>query len=129
MYLNELLRAVQYVTDNQGNRQAVLLDLEIWQTLLDHLELPDQNEVVDERQAAMDREEMAYQEMHEELYAKYPGKHVAVYQGRLVDRDRDAGALYQRVRQKYPGEFVLVTPVGPEKEEIYRILSPRLETE
>lgn len=126
MYLNELLRTVQYVTDNQGNRQAVLLDLDMWQTLLYHLEWPNENEIDGERQAAMAREEAAYQEMYKELSAKYLGQHVAIYQGRLVDRDEDGGVLYQRIRQKYPGKFVLITPVGPEVEETYRILSPRI---
>ena len=41
MYLNDLLQKVQYVTDKQGTRQAVLLDLDTWQTLLDHLDLSD----------------------------------------------------------------------------------------
>ena len=39
--------------------------------------------------AAMTHEEKAYQEMHEELFAKYPGQHVAIYQGKLVDYDKD----------------------------------------
>ncbi len=126
MYINELLQEVQYVTDNQGTRQAVLLDLDTWQTLLNHLELVDKHPDDDERQKAMDREESAYQAMHAELYAQYAGQHVAIFQGELVDHDEDGNILYQRVRQKYPGKFVLITPVDPTPEEIYRMLSPRL---
>lgn len=129
MYINELLQEVQYVTDNQGTRQAVLLDLDTWQTLLNHLELVDEHPDDDERQKAMDREESAYQAMHAELYAQYAGQHVAIFQGELVDHDEDGNILYQRVRQKYPGKFVLITPVEPTPEEIYRILSPRLVVE
>ena len=125
MYLNELLQSVQYVTDNSGKRQAVLLDLEVWQTLLDHLELGDELEDA-ERQQVMAREEAAYQRMHDELYAKYADQHVAIYEGKLVDHDADGGALYERIRRQYPGEFVLITPVGSEAEESYHILSPRL---
>lgn len=129
MYINELLQEVQYVTDNQGTRQAVLLDLDTWQTLLNRLELVDEHPDDDERQKAMDREETAYQAMHAELYAQYAGQHVAIFQGELVDHDEDGNILYQRVRQKYPGKFVLITPVDPTPEEIYRILSPHLVVE
>jgi hypothetical protein len=129
MHLDELLHTVQYVTDNEGNRQAVQLDLDVWEALLQHLEFNGGHQVDDEHQAAMRREEAAYQEMHEELYKKYPGQHVAIYQGELIDHDEDGVALYMRVRQKYPGEFVLMTPVGQEAEETYRILSPRLVVE
>jgi hypothetical protein len=120
MHLDDLLHRVQYVTDNEGNRQAVLLDLNVWQTLLQHLELNGEPQVDEERQAAIEREEAAYQEMHVELYANYPGQHVAIYQQRLVDHDEDGVALYKRVRQKYPGEFVLMTPVRQEAEETYQ---------
>jgi hypothetical protein len=129
MHLDELLHTVQYVIDNEGNRQAVQLDLDVWQALLQHLEFNAGHQVDDEHQAAMRREEAAYQEMHEELYKKYPGQHVAIFQGELVDRDEDGVALYMRVRQEYPGEFVLMTPVRQEAEETYRILSPQLVVE
>ena len=103
--------------------------MDVWEALLQHLEFNGGHQVNDEHQVALRREEVAYQEMHEELYKKYPGQHVAIYQAELVDHDEDGVALYMRVRQKYPGEFVLMTPVGQEAEETYRILSPRLVVE
>ncbi|MCP4359635.1 MAG: hypothetical protein GY796_16635 [Chloroflexi bacterium] len=126
MQLNELMQTVQYVTDNQGNRQSVLLDLDIWQAMIHHLDMIAENHVDVDRQTAIKREEAAYQTMYKELYAKYPGEHVAIYQEGLVDHDEDGSKLYKRVRQKYPGKFVLITPVSLEAEETYRILSPRL---
>jgi hypothetical protein len=129
MHLEDLLDTVQYVTDNEGNSQAVLIDLDVWLALLQQLEVNGERQNDDERQTAMGWEEAAYQVMHEELYKKYPGQHVAIYQGKLVDRDEDSVALYKRVRENYPGKFVLITPIRQEAEETYRILSPRLVVE
>lgn len=125
MYVNELLQTAQYVTDNQGKRQAVLLGMDIWEALIQRLEFTEDT-INTERQMAMAREEAAYQAMYEELSAKYVGQYVAVYHGELIDRDEDGGRLYERVRRQYGDEFVLITPVGPEVEETYRVLSPHL---
>ncbi|MBK9052983.1 MAG: hypothetical protein IPL78_19335 [Chloroflexi bacterium] len=63
---------------------------------------------------AMLAEEMAYRALHPHLLEKFRGKHVAIFEGELVDYDDDSVALYQRMRQKYPGKFVLMTPVQAE---------------
>ena len=120
MNVDELLQTARYVTDSDGNLQAVQLDLEIWHKILQHLDLSNDPRAFEERQSAMRREEAAYQAMHDELYENYPGQHVAIFQGQLVDRDEDSVALYRRIRQKYPGEFVLMTPVRREPVETYR---------
>jgi hypothetical protein len=111
------------IWQSKGNRQVVFLDLDIWQTLLHHLELSDGHQVDVGRQTAMAREETAYQRMYEELYDKYFGRYVAVYQERLVEHDEDGSVLYERVRREYPSEFVLITPVGPEMEETHHLPS------
>lgn len=127
MELTTLLQSVRYVTDARGDRQSVLLDLSVWEALVHHLQQSAlETESVAERALAMRREEAAYRAMHVELWQKYPHQHVAIYQGELVDHDRDAATLYLRMRRQYPGEFVLMTPVGPKAEEEYRLLSPRL---
>ncbi len=41
---DELLRSVQYVVDEQGNQTAVLLDLSVWQQVLQLLEELDEDE-------------------------------------------------------------------------------------
>jgi len=125
MYVDELLETAKYVTDHAGKRQSVLLDIDIWESLLKQLESVN-SDVDTDRQQAMAREEAAYQAMHKELYAKYSGQYVAIYHEELVDRDVDGGQLYQRVRQQYADEFVLITPVEPEPEETYQIFSPRV---
>jgi hypothetical protein len=130
MELDKLIESVQYVTDSQGKRRAVLVELATWETLVRYLEHGKGEEVVnDERRAAMASEEAAYQAMHAELRAKYPDQHVAILGGKLVDHDEDGVALYLRIRQRYPGQFVLMTPVGPEPEEQYQVMSPRIHFE
>lgn len=125
MYVDELLEAAKYVTDRAGKRQSVLLDMDIWESLIQQLEFTG-SDVETDRQKAMAREEAAYQAMHEELYAKYSGQYVAIYHEELIDRDADGGQLYKRVRQQYADEFVLITPVEPKAEETYQIFSPRV---
>lgn len=72
---------------------------------------------------AMLAEEEAYRTLHPYLLEKFQGRHVAIFEGEIVDYDDDSVALYQRIRQKYPGKFVLMTPVRTEAEEIYQVIS------
>jgi len=37
MTITEMLNKVQYVTDTEGTRQAVIVDLAIWEELIEHL--------------------------------------------------------------------------------------------
>ena len=60
---------------------------------------------------AVDREMEAYIAMHPTLWEKYPGQHVAVYAGEMVDRDTNLNALYDRIEERYPDEFVWITTV------------------
>lgn len=78
-----------------------------------------------ERQAAVDGEEAAFRRLHPALWQKYPGQYVAIYGGELVDHDEDQVALYLRVKERYPDEFVWIAPVRPQPEEEYAIHSPR----
>jgi hypothetical protein len=128
MLLSELLQSVQYVTDNKGRKQAVLLDLSIWEQVVNQLQ---EDEVTLKNSSnpfanEMAREEAAYRAMHAELLAQYAGRYVAIYQGQLVDYDENGAALYLRVRKQYPDEFVLITPVQSEDREIYHVYSPQL---
>ena len=51
------------------------------------------------------------------LSDKYLGQYVAVYRGELIDHDVDQVALYLRVKEQYPGEFIWIAPVGEAPEE------------
>ncbi|NKQ34506.1 MAG: hypothetical protein HF973_02700 [Chloroflexi bacterium] len=128
MLLNELLQSVQYVTDSEGRKQAVLLEISTWEQVVNQLQ---EDEIVLKSGSnpfaqEMAREEAAYRAMHTELLAQYAGKYVAIYHGQLVDSDEDGAALYLRVRKQYPDEFVLITPVQSEVREIYHVYSPQL---
>ena len=81
---------------------------------------------VDANREAMLREAAAFREMHPDLWHDYPGRHVAILDGQLVDHDEDPVALLQRVRQNYPGRTVLRRKVGPAPESILHFRSPRI---
>jgi hypothetical protein len=131
MLLNELLHSAQYVTDNKGQKQAVLLDMSIWKQVVNRFQEDNASQI--ELESAgnpfaneMAREEVAYQAMHAKLLTQYAGKYVAIYHGQLVDFDENGTDLYLRIRKQYPDEFVLITPVQPEKQEIYHVYSPQI---
>lgn len=73
----------------------------------------------------MDREIEAFQRLHTDLWQRYPGQYVAVYDQELVDHDPELEDLYTRVRQNYPDEFVLIRQVEVEPEPIIHLRSPR----
>ena len=80
----------------------------------------------DDAEAAMTREEAAYRAMHTDLTARYAGEYVAIYQGQLIDHDRDELALLRRLDAQYPNEVVLMKQVRPLPEPELRFRSPRL---
>ncbi|MEZ4661202.1 MAG: DUF5678 domain-containing protein [Caldilineaceae bacterium] len=73
---------------------------------------------------SVERERQAYIAMHPYLRQHYLGKHVAIYQGKLVDFDEDYGALYDRIDQQYPDIFVWLDTVGEEAMETLTLRSP-----
>lgn len=79
------------------------------------------------RDLAMQREEAAFRRLHPMLYKQYVGKYVAIYREKLIDSDADQVALYRRVRQQHPGEFVWVAPVHKTADEVLVFRSPRLQ--
>ncbi|MCB0065120.1 MAG: hypothetical protein KDE19_23515 [Caldilineaceae bacterium] len=132
----KLLDSAQYITDRSGERTGVILDLDVWQELIalvgDHgksdtpTELdatPDQR-----RSATMDREEQAFNKLHSSLYPQYAGQYVAIYNEQFVDSDADQVALYRRMRQQYPDEFVWIAPVTERPGEVLHFRSPRFRT-
>ena len=76
---------------------------------------------------AMAREIAAYEAHHAALIAAYENQYVALYQGQVVDHDRDKQALRLRLDQKYPDTTILVRKVEPTLPKPIYIRSPRLE--
>ena len=67
----------------------------------------------------------AFLAMHSELVKAYLGEHVAIYQGELVDHDRDVVALMLRTREKYGSGRVLLREVETEPDRVLRVPSFR----
>lgn len=75
---------------------------------------------------ALERERSAYLKMHTWLKENFFGKHVAIYQGELIDSDDVFDVLYERIRQHYPGKIVWLSLVKDEPIETIFVRSPRL---
>lgn len=140
MQIENLLDSVQYLTDHQGRKKSVLLDVELWLMLIQQTQPKiiadriykqvegeeEQEEGGTKRDADMHREEAAFRNLHPSLYKKYAGKYVAVYNEQLVDSDSDQVALLLRTRKQYPNEFVWIAPVNESPDEVFVFRSPRL---
>jgi hypothetical protein len=75
----------------------------------------------------VESEKTAYLQLYPQLKESHSGQYVAIYQGQLVDHDEDYGALFERIDDQYPDEFVWLTRVGDEPIDTIRFRSPRLE--
>ncbi|MCB9141978.1 MAG: hypothetical protein H6646_06845 [Anaerolineales bacterium] len=72
------------------------------------------------QQAKIDREIVAYEDMHGQLVRDHLGEWVAIHDQQLVDHDSDRVALYRRVRARYGRTSVLIRQVTTEQvEEIW----------
>ncbi|MBE2201963.1 MAG: hypothetical protein IAE79_25370 [Anaerolinea sp.] len=69
----------------------------------------------------VERERAAYLQLHDTLWKTYPDEYVAIYNGQLVDHDPDKSALYARIQEKYPTQFVLMRQVKAEPEIVYNL--------
>jgi len=69
MTITEILDKVQYVTDTQGNRQGILIDLAAWEELIERLEdLEDEAELI--RAKLEQGEIIPWEQAKEELRAQ-----------------------------------------------------------
>ena len=75
----------------------------------------------------VEREKAAYVALHKTLLDKYPGHHVAIFNGEMVDHDVNGVALSTRVYQSYPDVFVLIRKVEQEPDPVLYFRSPRFE--
>lgn len=82
------------------------------------------NEIVHAPDEAVERERNAYITLHPFLKNNFLGKHVAIYQGQLIDFDEDYDALYMRIDANYPDEFVWLDTVTEEPLEVITLRSP-----
>ena len=72
---------------------------------------------------AVEYERAAYIALHPFLKRNFLGKHVAIYQGQLVDSDDEYAALYARIDAAYPDVFVWLDTVAEEAMETITLRS------
>ncbi|MEM7539501.1 MAG: DUF5678 domain-containing protein [Chloroflexota bacterium] len=74
----------------------------------------------------MVKEAAAFEQMQSELQEQYPNEYIAVYDGQVVDHDRDEVALIKRRKQNFAGKVVLIRHVDEEPNKTITIRSPRM---
>lgn len=80
-----------------------------------------------EEDPAVAREMQAYIAMHPLLKKTHLGKHIAIYESRLIDSDVDYDRLTRRIDDHYPDRFVWISTVEEESIQTFVFRSPRLE--
>ena len=85
-----------------------------------------------ERQIALAREQKIREEsgrfraQHSELRSAYAGEYVAMRQGVVVDHGPNVNDIYQRIRNRFGDEPVLIAPVTDSSTPTYQMRSPRV---
>jgi hypothetical protein len=77
-----------------------------------------------EPDTAVERERAAYLRLYPHLKQTHAGKYVAIHNAQLVDYDTDEAALFARIDDKYPDEFVWLTRVNEKPEREIKMRSP-----
>ncbi|MGC9349890.1 MAG: DUF5678 domain-containing protein [Anaerolineae bacterium] len=81
----------------------------------DHvLEVAVRSYLDEQEKKAIHKETEAFWAMHPTLVDEYSGRHVAIYNARVVDSDEDVAALVSRVRHRFGNAPVLIAPVRAE---------------
>ena len=109
----------------QASRIAQVQKKPVAEVLAEAIVLDDQEHEQADVLAVVEQEKSAYRMLHSWLWQNYPGEHVAIYQGQLVDHDPDGLALSRRIYQRFPTEFVLIRQVEAEAERVLHFRSPR----
>jgi predicted transcriptional regulator len=112
----DLIKRVEALA-SEGTQPAEQILEEAVRTYLDEIE-----------RQAIQAETQAFWAMHEELLQSYPGEHVALYQGQVVDHDASAASLEKRVRERFGILPVLIAPVRPGPRRDLRWLGGRVES-
>ncbi|HLF27997.1 MAG TPA: DUF5678 domain-containing protein [Anaerolineae bacterium] len=87
-----------------------------------------EDDLWEQRNKKIHEEAERYYARHAQLRAQYADKVIAMRDGEVVDSGDELLEVYQRVRERFGDEPVLITRVGVEPVETYTIRSPRLGT-
>lgn len=66
-----------------------------------------------------EREKEAFHHLHDMLLKKHKGEYIAIYNGQLIDHDTNRTALFKRIEENYPDQYVLIRPVNQTPEIVY----------
>ena len=69
-----------------------------------------------------------FRAQHAELLEVYRGQFVGFYDGKVLDRDEDGGALYARLRHQHGDLPILIVQVTETPEQEVTVRNPKLET-
>lgn len=89
---------------------------------------PDSQEWVippSEEAVQLEAEKQAYLHLYPQLKEEFFGQYVAIYQGKLIDHDVAYAALFERIDDRFPDEFVWLTQVQDEPIGTIAFRSPR----
>ncbi|MCZ7673153.1 MAG: DUF5678 domain-containing protein [Chloroflexi bacterium] len=75
--------------------------------------------------AGRDRGKEAFHRLHGTLLKNHRGEYIAIYNGQLIDHDRDRTALFKRIEENYPDQYVLIRLVSQTPEIVYEHRSMR----
>ena len=90
------------------------------ETLLD---IDEENGNTDNKLSAFYKEKEAFNSLNDRLKQKYRGEYVAIYQGQIVDADKNASNLLRRFHEKYGNVVLYVGKITGDK--IPKMLTPR----
>jgi hypothetical protein len=127
---NNLFMRAKQLTQGQSKQSTTelvaVLD-QIWASAEDDVAGIEEANDLTEQDPVLAHEMQAYITLHPMLKKTHLGKHVAIYQGRLVDIDDDYDTLTRRIDARYPDQFVWISTVEEEPIKTLAFRSPRLE--
>jgi regulator of sigma D len=110
----DLLESLQELADLQGVEVGNMLDDVVRQYLQQS------------RREKIQHENEHFVRMHADLMKQYNGYHVAIHQGKLVDRDKDLDELVMRIKARFGRTPVLIALVMDKSSPTFTIRRPQL---
>lgn len=110
-----LVRQVEQWGRETGKSAEKILEMAV-QTYLDELE-----------KEAIHAETQAFWAMYDDLLKRYSGEYIALYQGQVVDHDKNVSRLEERVRERFGSLPVLIASVSPQPRRELRWLGGRID--
>jgi len=114
------------VLERDGEAVAALVPIEEYRQFVAWREKAKQAAARQAQLRKFQREREAYLRLKPQLLQTYPGQFVAIYQGKVVDVDRDKQALAKRILERYGNEPVYIQLVAEELR-TFEIPSPETE--